>query len=463
VSTSITIRRYLNRQDVRYATTEFSGGQEDMFVNGNEKINPTQIARAVVLKDLRGMLMAVLPGPNSLDLSAINRQLHRNLREADVKDYQTVFADCTPGILPPLGEAYGFETVIDDGLLDQEIIYFVSGNSNELVRISGYDFQLLHSNAWFGNSFSQISKTTSSKDTDSQEDIPETPVSPIQDIRQRIEALQDIPKLPLLAQKINQLNSNPYAHGEDLAKLLDSDIALSDQIIQYAKTAPYVKEKSVSSIRQVISRALSYDLVMNLALAIATMRSFKIASPGPLGLQAFWRHATYSATVTHGLCQELPRKLHIQAGKAVLCAMLQNLGHLVFGTLFPKEFGDLNTTFGNTSDLAIIDLEHRMFGINHAEIGYWLCDAWCLPSEIITVCSNHHDPEYDGIHKDYTRLIYLTNQLLKQHNIGDATDSDISDDFLIGLGLTRQQITTVLEKTILGRNDLDSMARQLAA
>src|SRR5210317_348917 len=129
-----------------------------MFNNGNEKVNPSQIAKAVVLKDIRGMLMAVLPGPHLLDIDAINRQLHRNLREADTEDYQTVFSDCTPGILPPLGEAYGFETVIDDGLLDQDLVYFVSGNNNELVRISGYDFQLLHSNAWYGNTFSHISK-----------------------------------------------------------------------------------------------------------------------------------------------------------------------------------------------------------------------------------------------------------------------------------------------------------------
>lgn len=463
MSTSITIRRYLNRQDVRYATTEFTGGQEEIFVNGNEKINPSQIAKAVVLKDLRGMLMAVLPGPNTLDLNAINRQLHRNLREADINDYQNVFSDCTPGILPPLGEAYGFETVIDDGLLDQDLIYFVSGNSNELVRISGYDFQLLHSNAWFGNSFSQISKTNQIEDTKTKDELKEPPASSVQDIKQRIDTLQDIPKLPLLAQKINQLNSNPYAHGEDLAKLLDSDLTLSNQIIQYAKTTPYVKDKNASSIRQVISRALSYDLVMNMALAIAAMRPFKITATGPLGLQSFWRHAAYSATLTHGLCQELPRKLHVQIGKAILCTMLQNLGHLAFGTLFPKEFGELNNTFGNTPDLAIFDLEHRMFGISHTEIGYWLCDAWCLPSEVVTVSLNHHNQDYDGIHKEYVHLVYISNQLLKQHNIGDATDSDISDDFLNKLGLTRQQITTVLEKTIQGRDDLDSMARQLAA
>ena len=62
MSTSITVRRFLNKQDVRYATTEFSGSVDEMFKHGNEKINPSQIAKAVVLKDIRGMLMAVLPG-----------------------------------------------------------------------------------------------------------------------------------------------------------------------------------------------------------------------------------------------------------------------------------------------------------------------------------------------------------------------------------------------------------------
>ena len=92
MSTSITVRRYLNKQDVRYATTEFAGSIDEMFNNGNEKVNPSQIAKAVVLKDIRGMLMAVLPGPHLLDIDAINRQLHRNLREADTKEYQTVFS-----------------------------------------------------------------------------------------------------------------------------------------------------------------------------------------------------------------------------------------------------------------------------------------------------------------------------------------------------------------------------------
>jgi len=461
LSTSITVRRFLNRQDVRYATTEFTGSIDEMFTKGNENIDPTQIAKAVVLKDIRGMLMAVLPGPHLLDVDAINRQLHRNLREASAEDYQSVFSDCSPGILPPLGEAYGFETVIDDGLLDQDLVYFVSGNNNELVRISGYDFQLLHSNAWFGNTFSHISRKEIKPQPKTRK-VDEASES--LDITAQLANMGNPPTLPAMAQKIIQLDTNPYAHGEDLAKLIESDSTLSEQIIRYAQTASYNKDPSIVTLRQCMSRGLSYDLVMNIALAISTVRAFKITSHGPLGLQSFWRHATYSATLIHGLCTLLPRKRSIQTGKAILSGIIHNIGHLALGDLFPKQFASLNAALGdNNADTPISDLEQRMFGITHSEIGHWLAELWNMPSDICTAIKYHHDANYNGPYREYAHLVYLADTLLAQHNIGDSIDDDITDEFLMRLGLSRQQVNMALEKTIKGRDDLDNMARQLAA
>lgn len=461
MSTSITVRRFLNKQDVRYATTEYAGSIDEMFKRGNEKINPAQIARAVVLKDIRGMLMAVLPGPHVLDIEAINRQLHRNLREAPVEDYQTVFADCSPGILPPLGEAYGFETVIDDGLLDQDLVYFVSGNENELVRISGYDFQLLHSNAWFGNTFSQISREDK-KQKIKKRTRPEESTS--KDIREQIAELAELPELPLMAQKIVQLDTNPYSHGEDLAKLIENEPAFAQQIVRYAQTASYAKDSSISTLRQAMSRGLSYDLVMNLALGISTLKAFKITEHGPLGMQAIWRHATYSATLIHGLCTLLPRKQRVLTGKAILAGMLHNIGHLAMGSLFPREHARLTAALNdNSGETPITVLEQRMFGITHSEIGHWLAELWNIPSEVSTAIRHHHDPEYNGHYKEYAYLLYLADNLLAQHNIGDASDVEVTDRLLQDLGLSSQQVNAVLDKTIKDREDLDNMARQLVA
>ena len=158
MSTSITVRRYLEAQDVSYSTVACPVDSQGRWQGEVGRILPSSVARAMILKDVSGLVMAILPITHRLKLDALNRQLHRKLKPAEEIDYRGVFADCSPGILPALGEAYGFETVIDDSLLDQDFVYVASGNRGELIRMTGQDFQLLHSNAWYGNTFSQIAE-----------------------------------------------------------------------------------------------------------------------------------------------------------------------------------------------------------------------------------------------------------------------------------------------------------------
>ena len=202
MSTSITVRRYLDAQDVRYSIVKCPVDAQGSWQGDIGDISPNSVARAMILKDVSGLVMAVLPITHSLRLDDLNRQLHRKLRLAEEVDYRGIFADCSPGILPALGEAYSFETVIDDSLLDQNFVYVASGNTGELVRITGQDFQLLHSNAWYGNTFSQISEPRETKQQKGesvpvQKAIkPEVSTPPVANLRQRIERITELPAMP---------------------------------------------------------------------------------------------------------------------------------------------------------------------------------------------------------------------------------------------------------------------------
>jgi HD-like signal output (HDOD) protein/prolyl-tRNA editing enzyme YbaK/EbsC (Cys-tRNA(Pro) deacylase) len=438
--------------------------------HGSDDITAGNIAKALILKDLRGMVMAVIPGAHNLDLDALNRQLHRNLRPAEPQDYHGIFADCSPDMLPPLGEAYGFETIIDDSLLDKDLVYFVSGNNNELIRISGHDFQLLHSNAWYGNTFSHIISEPQSAEDDSpattpvaQKQAARTKTQSKTKVKQRIQKITNIPPMPSMAQKIIQLNSNPYAHAEDLAKLIEKDPSLSAQIIRYAQSSIYGYQGTIASVRQAISRVLGYDLVMNIALGIAATRPFKSAPQGPFGLQAHWRHATYNATLSQGLCNAIPAKQRPRPGTAYLCGLLHNFGFLVLGYIFPNEFVNLNNIIAEDPNTPVIEHEERLLGTNHAELGSWLMEAWNMPEEVHVTISQHHNFNYSGPHAEYPRLVNIANQLLKRHDIGDAVSDDLPAELLEKAGLSDAQAVSILEKTFEGREDLETMARQLAA
>lgn len=469
MSTSITVRRYLDTQDVPYSVVSYPAGagiRDSKNEIETDGISGAAVARAVILKDVSGLVMAVIPVTHRLNLDALNRQLHRRLKPADENEYRSIFSDCAPGVLPALGEAYGFETVIDDSLLDQDFVYVASGNNGELIRMTGQDFQILHSNAWYGNIFSQIAERAETpaeiqEEVDNNQQTNSIPSTT--SMRQRIERITNLPPMPTLAQRIIQLNANPYAHADDLAKLVEKDPSLAAQIIRYAQSPFYGYQGKIASIRQAISRVLGYDMVMNIALGVAAARPFKIQTSGPLGLHAFWRHATYSATLAQALSGLLPRTERPRPGTAYLAGLLHNFGFLLLGHSFPKEFNMLHNAVMREPETPIIDLEQRLLGITHTEIGAWLMDTWNMPPEVITVQKEHHNPDYDGPYASYVRLVILADRLLKAHDMGDASSDNLPETILSTLNLSNEDINRVLERTISNQEDLDSIARQLVA
>lgn len=100
-------------------------------------------AKATLLEDDRGLLVALLPSNRDLDLSALNRGLQRNLIWSTESRAAAVFADCVPGVIPVLSPAYGIETVLDETLSVQPDVYFDAGDGQEMVHLSRGQFLAL--------------------------------------------------------------------------------------------------------------------------------------------------------------------------------------------------------------------------------------------------------------------------------------------------------------------------------
>lgn len=61
-----------------------------------------------------------------------------------------LFPDCTPGAVPPFGEAYGIDTVFDDSISEQADIYFEGGDHATLAHMAGPTFCKLMAHAKHG-------------------------------------------------------------------------------------------------------------------------------------------------------------------------------------------------------------------------------------------------------------------------------------------------------------------------
>jgi Ala-tRNA(Pro) deacylase len=63
----------------------------------------------------------------------------------------TVFRDCVPGAAPPIGPAYGLETVVEDRLMAEPEVHFEGGDHESLVHMRGEAFQELVRGARHGS------------------------------------------------------------------------------------------------------------------------------------------------------------------------------------------------------------------------------------------------------------------------------------------------------------------------
>lgn len=115
------------------------------------RVPPGALAKAVMLSDRRGYLMAVLPADRHVSFTELWRRLGRRLTLAAETRLPPVFTDCETGAIPPLGPAYGIETIVDDSLVGLPDVYFESGDHRGLIRVRGERFLALLRDAEHGH------------------------------------------------------------------------------------------------------------------------------------------------------------------------------------------------------------------------------------------------------------------------------------------------------------------------
>ncbi|HKJ77056.1 MAG TPA: YbaK/EbsC family protein [Gammaproteobacteria bacterium] len=98
------------------------------------------IAKAVILHDRYGEVMAVVPGDAWVRLHAVNAALGRELVLASETDAARHFPDCEPGALPPLGPAYGLETLVDEAVTTLAFVFVEAGDHQTLLKMGTEEY-----------------------------------------------------------------------------------------------------------------------------------------------------------------------------------------------------------------------------------------------------------------------------------------------------------------------------------
>lgn len=151
---AITVADFLERHHLAHEIVSHAPTGNSLHSALAARIPPERIAKGVLLNADGKYVLAVTRADCHLNLDELRRQLQARVELATREDLESVFGDCVLGAVPPLGPAYGIESIWDEKLTEEPDLYFELGDHTHLVHVRTRDYLALLDNDRHG-SFSE--------------------------------------------------------------------------------------------------------------------------------------------------------------------------------------------------------------------------------------------------------------------------------------------------------------------
>jgi putative nucleotidyltransferase with HDIG domain len=134
----------------------------------------------------------------------------------------------------------------------------------------------------------------------------------------------------------------------------------------------------------------------------------------PLDPTVFWRHSLGCAMV----CRKFSDKLATGDGdKAYMAGLLHDIGFMVNGVAFPKEFVAA-AALASQEQIPFHEAERTIMGFTHCESGRALAERWNLADDMVRVIAHHHAPEQSDAAQPLIALVHLSDLLCRMRGMG---------------------------------------------
>jgi HD-like signal output (HDOD) protein len=218
----------------------------------------------------------------------------------------------------------------------------------------------------------------------------------------RIKHLRDLPTLPTILVKCDEMLKDPNVSCSDLAGVIRSDQAISSKILKLVNSAFYGLPGKVSTISQAIV-ILGFNTVRNIVLSLSVFDLLpKDADCGDFEMSKLWEHSMGCAVVSRVIGQKTRIK---GPEEAFIAGLLHDIGKVVIAKLFFQDFLDI-IRITHTERVLFLDAEQRVLGTAHTQIGEILATHWTLPPALTEAISLHH---YAAPHVNSPRLVAITH------------------------------------------------------
>jgi Ala-tRNA(Pro) deacylase len=136
------LRDFLDSKNIKYMTINHSKAYTANEIAATAHIPGKELAKTVMVKVDGKMTMTVLPASYKVNFELLQEAAGAsNVELSSEQEFKDMFPGCEIGAMPPFGNLYGMEVLVDKSLCEDEEIAFNAGSHTELIRLSYKDFE----------------------------------------------------------------------------------------------------------------------------------------------------------------------------------------------------------------------------------------------------------------------------------------------------------------------------------
>lgn len=274
--------------------------------------------------------------------------------------------------------------------------------------------------------------------------------------------LLETKKLPTpseTALDVMRLCQNESVSLNDIAERIQTDPALSAELIKYANSAFMSTGIQVASVQKATVK-LGMKTVVNLALGFSLISHNKEGKCQSFNYQDFWSKSLTLALAAKTIAG------HIKAfnpEELFICGLLAHMGELAFATLFPQEYAIILDRQLSSTELK--KQEKETFEIDSSELTVELFLDWGLPAHFALAAGFYEDLDADELGESTTKkvaeLLNYAEQiaLLCHSKHPSPKDLEAIEERATAFNIEKEDFRAVFDEIITLRRDWSTKSK----
>lgn len=209
---------------------------------------------------------------------------------------------------------------------------------------------------------------------------------------------------------------NPDSTIADYSSIISADPALAARLLKVVNSPFYGLTAKVETIPHALN-IIGSDQLSDLALATSVASQFDGMENKGVDLEAFWKHSVGCGVAARQIAKFLNLP---EVDRYYLAGMLHDIGKLILYREAPGQIETVMAQFDPQSGESLLDLEGKVMGFNHSQVGSILLNEWKLPSSIVHAVKGHHDPGKAKDNQQGAAIIHVADFLVYEMKLGNS-------------------------------------------